>query len=60
MIYIEYDTNGKPFRWLWTAKITFIDQKQLTDAVDSVMDKLSKEDLYRNHHGDEVLYVWIG
>lgn len=56
-VQIDYDTNGKPFRWLWTALISFIDQDRLTAAVDSVMSQLTPEDIYRNRVGVELLCV---
>ena len=54
---IEYDTNGLPFRWLWTALLPFIDKDRLITAMDSIMDQFTPEDNYRNHVGTEVLCV---
>ena len=54
---IEYDTDGLPFRWLWTALISFIDKDRLLAAIDSVFEQLSPEDLHRNHVGVDLLCV---
>ena len=56
---IEYDTNGLRFRWLWTALISFIDKDRLLAAIDSVMDKLTPEEQYRNHVGVDLLCVGV-
>ena len=54
---IEYDTDGLPFSWLWTALISFIDKARLLAAIDSVMDQLTPADLIRNHVGVDLLCV---
>ena len=56
---IEYDTNGLPFRWLWTALLPFIDKDRLITAMDSIMDKFTPEDQYRNRVGTELLCVFL-
>ncbi|GFW25568.1 5'-3' exoribonuclease 2 [Trichonephila clavipes] len=56
----KIDLNGKRFAWQGVALLPFVDEKRLLNALESVYDKLTKEEKRRNIRGKDKLYVRNG
>ncbi|KAG1462497.1 hypothetical protein G6F56_005504 [Rhizopus delemar] len=53
----EVDMDGKKWEWQGVVKLPFINSERLLNAMNTVYDKLSEEEVHRNSVGATVLYV---
>ncbi|KAI9253208.1 XRN 5'-3' exonuclease N-terminus-domain-containing protein [Sporodiniella umbellata] len=53
----EVDMDGKKWEWQGVVKLPFIDSQRLLNAMNTVYDRLSEEEVHRNSIGPSVLYV---
>ncbi|GFY63149.1 5'-3' exoribonuclease 2 [Trichonephila inaurata madagascariensis] len=53
----KVDLNGKKYAWQGVALLPFVDERRLLKALESVYDKLTKEEKRRNIRGKDKLYI---